>query len=160
MAGPLRRGPGDEHIDLVRAYIETEPYLKVIRKRKVWIEPLFAEGKLWHRMRRFRTRTLEKTNTEALLIAAGQNVKRLLTFGGGRPKKVGAGCGRRAAAQTAARPSPPQIRRTSPKTGRPTRSFSTSWTVYRTSVLAPLKATFKSAYLMTFKESCDVPGIT
>ena len=84
----LRRGPGDEHIDLVRVYIETEPYLKAIRKRKVWIEPLFAEGKLWHRMRRFRTRTLEKTNTEALLIAAGQNVKRLLTFGGGRPKKV------------------------------------------------------------------------
>ena len=83
----LRRGPGDEHIDLIRAYMETEPYLKAIRKRKVWIEPLFAEGKLWHGMRRFRTRTLEKTNAEALLIAAGQNVKRLLAFGGRWPKK-------------------------------------------------------------------------
>jgi hypothetical protein len=83
----LRRGPGDEHIDLIRAYMETEPYLKAIRKRKVWIEPLFAEDKLWHGMRRFRTRTLEKTNAEALLIAAGQNVKRLLAFGGRWPKK-------------------------------------------------------------------------
>jgi len=84
----LRRGPGDEHIDLVRAYMETEPYLKAIRKRKVWIEPLFAEGKLWHGMRRFRTRTLEKTNAEALTIAAGQNVKRLLAFRGRGPKKL------------------------------------------------------------------------
>ena len=84
----LRRGPGDGHIDLVRAYMETEPYRRAIRKRKVWIEPLFAEGKLWHGMRRFRTRTLEKTNTEALLIATGQNVKRLLAFGGKGPKKL------------------------------------------------------------------------
>lgn len=84
----LRRGPGDEYIDLVRAYMQTEPYLKAVRKRKVWIEPLFAEGKLWHGMRRFRTRTLSKTNAEALTIAAGQNVKRLLAFGGRWPKKV------------------------------------------------------------------------
>jgi hypothetical protein len=48
---------------------------------------LFAEGKLWHGMRRFRTRTLAKTNTEALVIAAGQNAKRLLAFGGRRPKR-------------------------------------------------------------------------
>ena len=84
----LRRGPGDGYIDLVRAYMQTEPYLKAIRKRKVWIEPLFAEGKLWHGMRRFRTRTLENVNAEALMIAAGQNVKRLLAFGGRRPKKL------------------------------------------------------------------------
>jgi len=84
----LRRGPGDGHIDLVRAYMETEPYRKAIRKRKVWIEPLFAEGKLWHGMCRFRTRTLEKTNAEPLIIAAGQNVKRLLAFGGRAPKKL------------------------------------------------------------------------
>ena len=84
----LRRGPGDGHIDLVRAYMETEPYRRAIRKRKVWIEPLFAEGKLWHGMRRFRTRTLAKTNAEALIIAAGQNTKRLLAFGGRAPKKL------------------------------------------------------------------------
>jgi hypothetical protein len=54
----------------------------------VWIEPLFAEGKLWHGMRRFRTRTLEKVNAEALMIATGQNNKRLLTFRGRGPKKL------------------------------------------------------------------------
>jgi hypothetical protein len=81
----LRRGPGDEYIDRVRAYMETEAYKKAIRKRKVWIEPLFAEGKLWHGMRRFRLRTLLKVNTEALMIAAGQNLKRLLAAG---PPKV------------------------------------------------------------------------
>jgi len=53
----------------------------------VWIEPLFAEAKDWHGMRRFRLRRLEKVNTEALLIAAGQNVKRLLLYGDHRPKK-------------------------------------------------------------------------
>jgi uroporphyrinogen-III synthase len=38
-------------------------------------------------MRRFRLRRLEKVNIEALLIASGQNVKRLLAYGGHRPKK-------------------------------------------------------------------------
>ena len=68
--------------------MQTEPYLKAVRKRKVWIEPLFAEGKLWHGMRRFRTKKLESVNAEALLIAAGQNAKRLLAFGGMGPKKL------------------------------------------------------------------------
>jgi hypothetical protein len=39
-------------------------------------------------MRRFRLRRLEKVNIEALLIASGQNVKRLLAFGGCSPKKL------------------------------------------------------------------------
>jgi transposase len=67
----IRRGPGDEYIDKVKAYMQTGPYEKAIRKRKVWIEPLFAEGKLWHGMRRFRLRTLDKVNTEALMTAVG-----------------------------------------------------------------------------------------
>jgi hypothetical protein len=50
-----------------------------MRKRKVWVEPLFAEAKDWHGLRRFRLRGLEKVNGEALLIAAGQNLKRLLS---------------------------------------------------------------------------------
>jgi hypothetical protein len=53
----LRRGPGDKYIDLLRVYMQTKLYQKAIRKRKVWIEPLFAEGKLWHGMRRFWMRT-------------------------------------------------------------------------------------------------------
>ena len=84
----LRRGPGEEYVDLLRAYMETELYQKALRKRKVWIKPLFAEGKLWHGMGRFRMRTLKKVNTEALITAAAQNIKRLLAFGGSAPKKL------------------------------------------------------------------------
>ena len=43
---------------------------------------LFAEAKEWHGLRRFRLRGLEKVNGEALLIAAGQNLKRLLSWRG------------------------------------------------------------------------------
>jgi Transposase DDE domain len=104
----LRRSPKDEYIDLVRAYIQIEPYRKALRKRKVWIEPLFAEGKLWHGMRRFRLRTLEKINTEALITATGQNVKRLLAFGRRGPEKL---------AQVAV-PRPPDVLRLDPDHSR------------------------------------------
>ncbi|MBV8828022.1 MAG: IS1182 family transposase, partial [Acidobacteriaceae bacterium] len=77
----------EDFYDRVRAYRGTLAYEKAMRKRSVWVEPLFAEAKEWHGMRRFRLRRLEKVNKEALLIASGQNVKRLLAFGGRRPKK-------------------------------------------------------------------------
>jgi len=76
----------EEYLERVRSYRDTEPYKKALRKRKVWIEPLFAEAKDWHGMRRFRLRGLKRVNIEALVIAAGQNVKRLLTFGSRKPK--------------------------------------------------------------------------
>ena len=38
----------------------------------------FGEGKQWHGMRRFRLRRLWRVNCEALVIATGQNLKRLL----------------------------------------------------------------------------------
>jgi transposase len=82
----IGRGPFEGYLDRVRAYRGTYPYEKALRKRKVWVEPLFAEAKDWHGMRRFRLRRLEKVNMEALLIASGQNVKRLLAFGSRRPK--------------------------------------------------------------------------
>ena len=72
----------------MKGYRGTFLYEKALRKRRVWVEPLFAEAKDWHRMRRFRLRRLEKVNIEALLIASGQNVKRLLTFEGRGPKKL------------------------------------------------------------------------
>jgi hypothetical protein len=40
-------------------------------------------------MRRFRLRTLKRVNAEALLIAAGQNVKRLVAFGRRGPQELG-----------------------------------------------------------------------
>jgi hypothetical protein len=78
----------EEYVDRVKAYCGSFLYEKALRKRRVWVEPLFAEAKDWHGMRRFRLRRLEKVNIEALLITSGQNVKRLLTFGERRPKKL------------------------------------------------------------------------
>lgn len=74
----LRRSWYATYLERVAAYHETAAYEKAINKRKVWVEPLFGEAKQWHGMRRFRLRRLEKVNSEALLIAAGQNVKRLV----------------------------------------------------------------------------------
>jgi hypothetical protein len=62
----------------VKGYHSTLAYQKAINKRKVWVEPLFGEGKQWHGMRRFRLRRLWRVNCEALVIASGQNLKRLL----------------------------------------------------------------------------------
>lgn len=78
----------EEYVDRVKAYRGTFPYEKALRKRRVWVEPLFAEAKDWQGMRRFRLRGLEKVNAEALMIASGQNIKRLLAFGNRRPRKL------------------------------------------------------------------------
>jgi Transposase DDE domain len=74
----LCRSVDEEVLDQVRGYHATEAYKKAYRKRAVWVEPLFAEGKDWHGMRRFRLRLLWRVNCEALMIASGQNLKRLL----------------------------------------------------------------------------------
>lgn len=49
-----------------------------MRKRQVWVESLFGEGKQWHEMERFRLPGLQKVNVEGAMKAAGQNIKRLL----------------------------------------------------------------------------------
>lgn len=49
-----------------------------MRKRSIWVEGLFAEAKQWHGLDRFRLRRLANVNLQALLIAAGQNLKRWL----------------------------------------------------------------------------------
>ncbi len=74
----VHRHFAEAYLERVRAYHQSKPYQKAIRKRKVWVEPLFAEAKAWHGLRRFRLRQLWRVNSEALMIAAGQNLKRLL----------------------------------------------------------------------------------
>ena len=74
----LCRSVDETCLDRVRAYQPTEPYKKALRKRQVWVEPLCAEAKDWHGMRRFRLRRLWRVNCEALMIATGLNLKRLL----------------------------------------------------------------------------------
>ncbi len=56
----------------------TEAYKKAMRKRQVWVEPLFGEAKAWHQLRRFLLRGLANVNMQALLVATGQNLKRYL----------------------------------------------------------------------------------
>ena len=70
------------YMERVQGYHETEEYEKAMRKRKVWIEPLFGGAKQWHGMRQFRLRGLEKVNIEGLFVAAGQDLKRLLSADG------------------------------------------------------------------------------
>ena len=75
----IYRSFGEEYLERVQTYQSTAAYQKALRKRQVWVEPLFAEAKAWHGLRRFRLRRLWRVNSEALLTAAGQNLKRLLT---------------------------------------------------------------------------------
>src|SRR6266513_1164651 len=74
----LRRSDSAEYMEPVRGYHATEAYRKAMRKRQVWVEPLFGEAKDWHGLRRFRLRRLRKVNTEALITVTGQNLKRLV----------------------------------------------------------------------------------
>lgn len=74
----VQRLPGQPYLDRVTAYHLTPAYKKAMRKRAVWIEPLFGEAKQWHQSVKFRLRRLQKVNIQALITAAGQNIKRLL----------------------------------------------------------------------------------
>lgn len=66
------------YVERVQEYQQTEEYQKAMRKRGYWDEPLFGEAKDFHRLRRFRLRSLLKVNIEAVMVAAGQNLKRLI----------------------------------------------------------------------------------
>jgi hypothetical protein len=107
----------------VRGYRGTFAYEKALRKRSVWVEPLFAEAKEWHGMRRFRLRRLEKVNIEALLIASGQNVKRLLAFGGRKPKKWAQAAALRPPSASGHKIRCARERRSSRSSWRPTKEF-------------------------------------
>lgn len=74
----VRRSVFQDYLDRVHAYHATPAYHKAMRKRSVWIEPMFAEAKQWHQLTQFRLRHLDKVNIQALFTAAGQNIKRLL----------------------------------------------------------------------------------
>lgn len=78
----MERSFDEEFPDRVRGSMATEVYQRAQRKRMVWVEPLFTEAKQWHGLGWFRLRRLAKVNSEALLIAAGQNLKRLLRWQG------------------------------------------------------------------------------
>jgi transposase len=81
----IKRSVDEAYLNRVRGYHDTEAYRKAMRKRQVWVEPLFAEAKQWHGLGRLRLRGLRNANIQGLLVAAGQNLKRFLaTTGWGR----------------------------------------------------------------------------
>jgi hypothetical protein len=83
-----------DYLDRAKSYRKTDAYQKAMRKRQVWVEPLFGQGKQWHGMGRFRLRWLERVDIEGLVKAAGQNIKRLLKARGGKkPLKPAGGVG-------------------------------------------------------------------
>jgi transposase len=84
----LLRHLEERYVDRVKGYRGTFAYEKALRKRRVWVEPLFGEAKDWHGMRRFRLRRLKKVNIEALLIACGQNIKRLVAARERGPRRL------------------------------------------------------------------------
>ena len=84
-----------EYVDRVRTYHDTEDYQQAMRKRGVWVEPLFGEAKQFHRLWRLRRypqpagrragrgrrpsrEPSSARSIEGLMVAAGQNLKRLL----------------------------------------------------------------------------------
>jgi len=67
-----------DYLDRVKAYRETNVYQKAMRKRGLWTEPLFGEAKDYHCLRCFWLRGLQKVNIEGKLVAARQNLKRLM----------------------------------------------------------------------------------
>jgi Transposase DDE domain len=161
----LSRHVGEEYRERVQAYQQTPAYEKALRKRQVWVEPLFAEGKQWHGMRRFRLRRLWRVNCEALLIATGQNLKRLLQKRGWgrRPFPNGAAMaadgfyaslyinflgdhprGRRGSATLRRAQPRPSAQRTAGDSSRTAFGghFSTCWRVSRTPHPAPLDRVF------------------
>ncbi len=54
----LQRSFYAEYLERVHAYHATPAYQKAMRKRSVWVEPLFGEAKQWHGLRQFRLRGL------------------------------------------------------------------------------------------------------
>jgi transposase len=74
----LNRNFDEDYRELARLRQTTEAYQKALRKRRVWVEPLFGEAKDWHQLRQFRLRGLANVNMVGLLVAAGQNLKRYL----------------------------------------------------------------------------------
>jgi hypothetical protein len=60
------------YLDGARSYRETEPYRKALRKRKVWVEPLFAEAKDRPRHAEAQAQGVgEGQRRGALMVAAG-----------------------------------------------------------------------------------------
>ncbi|MDB5056713.1 MAG: hypothetical protein JWO59_185, partial [Chloroflexi bacterium] len=59
------------YVDRVRSYHTTPAFEQAMRKRSVWVEPLFGEAKQWHGLHKLRFRGLPNLNIQSVLIVAG-----------------------------------------------------------------------------------------
>ncbi|MBE3563842.1 MAG: transposase, partial [Hydrogenibacillus schlegelii] len=69
-----------------------QTHYRAIRKRRVVIERLFAEGKEQHGLSRARSRGLEAMQEQAILTAVVQNLKRLSRYVRKRPQTGSSVC--------------------------------------------------------------------
>jgi transposase len=149
----------EDFYDRVRGYRGTFVYQKALRKRQVWVESLFGEAKEWHGMRRFRLRGLKKVNTEALFVASGQNIKRLLALGGRRPKKLAQAAAVRPLVVTGHEIGRAREHRSSRSWKIQRRHFSTRWTVFDTSPSCRVRPSWRPSFRhRRFSETRRVGG--
>lgn len=87
----IRRPFDQAYIERAQRYHDTDACQRAISKRQACVEPLFAEAKTLHGLRRFRLRAIEKVNIEGVMVAAGQNLKRLFKYSGMRPAPLALG---------------------------------------------------------------------
>lgn len=78
----LRRSFHAESRECVQGDRDTLAFKQAMRTRSIWMEGRFAEAKQWHGLDRCRVRGLATVNIPALLVAAGQNLKRRLREAG------------------------------------------------------------------------------
>jgi transposase len=77
---------GQEYRDRAREHLATEQAKIDIRRRRVWIEGVFADAKAHHGLAKARSRGLAAVTIQALLVASVQNIKKLAW--NGRPNAV------------------------------------------------------------------------
>jgi transposase len=120
----VHRSLHEAYLERVRAYHATESYKRAMRKRSIWVEPLFGEAKQWHGLRQFRLRGLTKVNIQGVFTAAGQNLKRWLAATGWGRRHAPCGALTRPASTGLCPPLHPAPRpRPSPWPPRPRRSW-------------------------------------
>ena len=128
----VSRGLEEEYIERARAYRDTEPYRRALRKRAVWVEPLFGEAKAWHGARRFRLRGLEKVQHRGPHDRLWAEPKAARDLRPQRPEEARDGGGTAATRRTILTPDPHT-------SCTPAWRFSTGWIILRTSSLRSRK---------------------
>lgn len=91
---PGKRGRSIRHSDFYEEYESLSRRMRssegknAMRLRKTGPEPLFGEAKLYHGLRKFMTRGIDKAKKNSIIIATVQNLKRLINGMNKNKKKI------------------------------------------------------------------------